>query len=154
MAKKTFNQRLGDSKDMPIVKTVDNPKSIVRYGGERMLIAPPLAYDEIMKKVPDGKVITADQIRQHLAKKHDADYVCPLTTGIYICLVAHASVERGGEEPTPFHRTLKKDGELNERYPEGIQGQKLLLEKEGHTVIQKGKRYFVSDYDTKLCELE
>ena len=154
MPRRTFNEKLNDSKDMPVVKTVSDPKSVARFGGERMLIAPPLAYDEIMKRVPEGKVITTDKIRDYLAGKHDADFVCPLTAGIFISLAAHASVERGGEYATPYHRTLKKGGELNEKYPDGIDGQKLRLEMEGHTVTQKGKRYFLADYDKKLYELE
>ena len=47
---------MNDSKDMPVVKTITDPTAVARYGGERMLIAPPIAYDEIMKKVPEGKV--------------------------------------------------------------------------------------------------
>lgn len=64
-----------------------------------------------------------------------------------------SSVERGGTDETPWWRTLKKDGELNEKYPEGIDGQKLRLEMEGHTVVQKGKRYFVKDYEQNLVAL-
>ena len=89
-----------------------------------------------------------------MSKEHDADFVCPLTAGIFISLAAHASAERGGVDPTPYHRTLKKDGELNEKYPDGIDGQKMLLETEGHTVTQKGKRFFVADYEASLFELE
>jgi len=72
MPKKTFNEKLNDSKDMPVVKMVSDPKAVARFGGERMLIAPPLAYDEIMKRVPEGKIITTDRIRDHLARKYDA----------------------------------------------------------------------------------
>ena len=132
---KNPNQKLNDSKDMPIVKTMTDPKAVARFGGERMLIAPPLAYDEIMKRISEGKVITTDRIRGHLAEKHNADFVCPLTAGIFISLAAHASVERGGENPTPYHRVLKKDGELNEKYPDGIDGQKLLLEMETAVLV-------------------
>jgi alkylated DNA nucleotide flippase Atl1 len=153
VAKKSFNEKLQDSKDMPKIIEVTNPKAVMRYGGTKMLIAPPLAYDEIMRKVPYGKVITADYIRNYLAKKHNADYTCPLTAGIFINIAAKASVERGADE-TPYWRTLKKDGELNEKYPDGIDGQKMLLEVEGHTIIQKGKRYFVKDFTDKLFELE
>jgi len=152
MAKKSYTEKLYDSKDMPKIVEVTDPKAVARYGGTRMLIAPPLAYDEIMKKVPKGKVITSDNIRDYLARKHGADYTCQLTAGIFINIVAHASVERKTDE-TPYWRTLKKDGELNEKYPEGIEGQKLRLEMEGHTIIQKGKKYFVKDYQDKLFEL-
>lgn len=152
MAKKSFNEKLHDSKNMPEIVEVTDPKSVLRYGGTKMLIAPPLAYNEIMKKVPQGKVITSDSIRNYLAKKHGADYTCQLTAGIFINIAANASVERKTDE-TPYWRTLKKDGELNEKYPEGIDGQKLRLELEGHTIVQKGKRYFVKDYNDKLFEL-
>ena len=154
MAKKTYNEKLNDSKNMPVVETVSDPKAIARFGGERMLIAPPLAYDEIMKKVPTGKVITSDRIRSYLAQKHNADYTCQLMAGIIINTAAHASVERAGSDPISYHRTLKKDGELNEKYPEGCDGQKIMLETEGHTVIQKGKRYFVQDYEKSLWDIE
>lgn len=153
MAGKSFNEKLRDSKDMPIVKVIDDPGSIARHGGEKMLLAPPIAYDEIMRQVPRGKVLTADKIRAYLAKKHNADFTCPLTAGIFISLAAHASEERGGEDETPYWRILKKDGELNEKYPVGIEGQKLRLEMEGHTVVQKGKRFFVRDFEDKLFEL-
>lgn len=152
MAKKSFNEKLHNSKDMPKIVEVTDPKAVLRYGGTKMLIAPPLAYDEIMKKVPQGKVITSDCIKNYLAKKHGADYTCQLTAGMFINIAAHASVERKTDE-TPYWRTLKKDGELNEKYPEGIDGQKLRLEMEGHTVIQKGKSYFVKDYKNKLYQI-
>lgn len=155
MARKSFNEKLQDSKDMPKVVEVLDPKAVARYGGTKMLIAPPLAYDEIMKKIPYGKVMTADYLRHYLAKKHEADYTCPLTGGLFINIAAHAAVERAESGAiTPYWRVLKKDGELNEKYPGGIEGHKMLLEAEGHTIIQKGKRYFVQDYQEKIFELE
>ncbi len=152
MAKKTFNEKLNDSKNMPEIVEITDPKSIARFRGNRMLIAPPLSYDELMRKVPPGKLITADAIRDYLARKHGADFTCPLTAGIFMNIAARASEERR-EDETPYWRTLKKDGELNEKYPGGIEGQKALLEAEGHTVLQKGKKYFVKDYAQKLFEL-
>lgn len=153
MAKETFNEKLQDSGDLPKIVEINDPKSIARYGGTKLLIAPPLAYDEIMKKVPEGQVITSDYIRSYLSKKYGADNTCPLTAGIFINIAAHASVERGGDE-TPYWRTLKKDGELNEKYPEGIEGHKFHLEMEGHTVVQKGKRYYVQGYKDSLFEMD
>ena len=154
MARKTFNEKLNDSKNMPHIEALTDIKAIERCGGVRKLIAPPLFYDEIMKRIPKGKLITSDRIRNYLTNKQGADFTCPLTAGIFINIAAHASAERCGENPTPYHRTLKKDGELNEKYPDSIYGQKLLLEMEGHTIIQKGKRYFVADYESNLFELE
>ena len=37
--------------------------------------------------------------------------------------------------------------------PGGIDEQKRLLEKEGHTITQVGKRYYVKDYMHRLFDL-
>lgn len=152
MAKKSFNEKLHDSKDMPKIEELTDERAISRFGGTKMLLAPPLEYDEIMKKIPEGKVITADYIRSYLAKKHGAEFTCPLTAGIFINIAAKASEERD-DDKTPYWRTLKKDGELNEKYPDGIEKQKAFLEGEGHTITQKGKRYFVKDYKDNFYHL-
>ncbi|MCL2539889.1 MAG: MGMT family protein [Firmicutes bacterium] len=147
MAKKTWNEKLLDSKDMPYVTEL-TCKYAAMYG-PRMLIAPPLFYDEVMKRVPHGKLITIDKISNYLAKQHNADWCCFMTAGIFSRIVAEASNERMGADETPYWRTLKKNGELNEKYPQGIEGHKMLLEAEGHIVVQKGKKWFVADYENK-----
>jgi len=153
MARKPWNVQLNDSKDYPLVKTIP-PEAALRFGGARLLLAPPLYYDAIMKQVPKGRVLTTDRIRAYLAKKHSADNTCPLCTGIFINIAAFASVERKGVNETPYWRILKSGGELNEKFPGGIDGHKMLLEMEGHTIIQKGKRYFVEGFEDKLFDIE
>ena len=117
-----------------------------------MFFAPPLYYDKLMRKVPKGNLITAGQIREYLAKENNADFTCPLTAGIFINIVAWASYQRK-EDITPYWRTLKTNGELNNKYPEGIELQKRLLEEEGHTIIKKGSKYYVKDFESKLIKL-
>jgi hypothetical protein len=154
MAKKTWNEKLANVKDMPKIEDAGyDSKMAVRLGGGKMLIAPPAEYDEIMKRIPEGKLITVTRIRELLAEKHGADFTCPLTAGIFVNVAANASRERNGLDETPYWRTLKKDGELCEKYPDGIDGHKFMLEAEGHTVIKKGKRYFVKNYEDKLTLL-
>lgn len=150
--KKDFNKMLNDNKDMPKIKIINDEKTIKKYGGTRMFLAPPLYYDKLMRKVPKGKLITAGQIREYLAKENNADFTCPLTAGIFINIVAWASYQRK-EDITPYWRTLKTNGELNNKYPEGIELQKRLLEEEGHTIIQKGSKYYVKDFESKLIKL-
>ena len=48
--------------------------------------------------------------------------------------------------------TLKSGGELNPKYPGGIEDQKARLESEGHRVIQKGKKYLVENYEKSLIK--
>lgn len=50
--KKDFNAMLHDNKDMPKFQIITDEKSIEKYGGNRMYFAPPIAYDEVMKKIP------------------------------------------------------------------------------------------------------
>lgn len=92
-----------------------------------MFFAPPPAYDEILKKVPYGKVITAGKIREYLAEKNGADFTDPLTAGIFISIAAWASYQRDNDE-TPYWRTLKTDGELNAKYPEVLRRRKKSLD--------------------------
>lgn len=156
MARKTFNEKLQDSKDMPKIVTVDDEKSIKRYGGSQMLIAPPLEYDRLMSQIPEGKLITIKEIREFLAKKHGAEFTCPLTAGIFISLAAKASCERETDR-IPFWRTLKSGGELNPKYPGGVEYQKKMLEAEGFKFKTKGRkniRYFVDDYQKYLFKLD
>ena len=156
MARKTFNDKLHGSRDLPKVIIVEDEAEAKRLGGHTMIIPSPLQYDAVMKLIPKGKVVTATEIRAFLAKRGNADFACPLATGIFVNIVANASRERendGSGDATPYWRTLKKDGELNEKYPDGIDGHRLLLELEGHEIIQKGKRYFVKDYQKVIYDL-
>lgn len=127
--KKDFNAMMGNNKDMPKIQIIEDKKTIERYGGNKMFLAPPVYYDELMKKAPKGKLITVSQIRNYLAEKNGADFTDPMTAGIFINIVAWASYQRK-EDITPYWRTLKSDGELNIKYPEAIQLQKQRLEEE------------------------
>ena len=150
--KKDFNAMLHDSKDMPKIQTITDKASIEKYGGNRMYFAPPIEYDKIMRKVPFGKVITVGEIREYFARLAGADFTDPITAGIFVSIAAWASSQRSGDE-TPYWRTLKANGELNEKYPGGAVAQKEKLESEGHTIIQRGRkniRYYVKDYESVL----
>ena len=154
MAKKTYNEKLNSSGDLPKIEDLsDKPEAVKRMGGAKMLIAAPLQYNEIMAKIPKGKLITTDRIRAYLASKANSDTTCPLTAGIFINICAHASEERTIDK-IPWWRTLKAKGELNEKYPVSIDEQKFRLEIDGHTVIKKGNRYFVENYESKLFNLD
>lgn len=150
--KKDFNAMLHKETDMPKIQIVTDPATIKKYGGSRMYFAPPITYDEIMKTVPYGKVITVGVIRDFLAKQNHADFTDPITAGIFVSIAAWASEQRE-DNKTPYWRTLKANGELNAKYPGGVEAQKEKLEAEGHTILQKGRkniRYYVKDYENAL----
>lgn len=154
--KKDFNAMLADSRDMPRIQIVTDEKTIQKYGGNRMYFAPPAAYDEVMKKVPFGKVVTAGDIREYFARANDADFTEPITAGIFVSIAAWASHQRDTDK-TPYWRTLKAGGELNPKYPGGIASQKQMLEAESHRIIQKGRkniRYYVAEYEKSVFEIK
>jgi hypothetical protein len=124
-----------------------------RWGSGTVVIAAPSEVDGLMKRVPSGKVTTINELRAALAKKHRATIACPITTGIFAWIAAHAAEESaaaGAERITPYWRTLKSGGELNPKYPGGIPGVRRRLAAEGHKVSKRGAKYFVEDFEKSL----
>jgi alkylated DNA nucleotide flippase Atl1 len=152
--KKSWQEKLADRKGLPKVEKITEKMS-KRWGTGTVVIPAPKEVDELMKRVPKGKLITINEIRNALATKHGASIGCPITTGIFAHIAAHAAEEakaEGKKNTTPYWRMLKTGGIINEKYPGGIEAQKKLLEKEGHEVIQKGKKYMVADFEKHLLK--
>lgn len=153
--RKSWSEKLLDSKGLPKVEKITRKMS-KRWGTGTVVIPAPLEVDEMMKSVPEGRLITINEIRAALARKHGATIGCPITTGIFAWIAANASEERRQKSEgnlTPYWRTLKVGGVINEKYPGGVEGQKKLLQREGHQVIQKGSKYVVVDYEKFLAKL-
>ncbi len=151
----SWMKKLEDDKDLPKVIEIDEKMS-KRWGTGTCVIPAPREVNEIMSKIPKGKLLTINQIREILAKKHGASIGCPITTGIFAWISANAADEaknEGRKRITPYWRTLKTGGIINEKYPGGVNAQRKLLEEEGHRVIQKGKKQTVVDFEKRLAKL-
>ena len=142
------------------IKITELPDTMNKWGppGAALLISTPKEIDAVMARVPKGKLITTNEIRSHLAKKHKADVTCPLTTGIFMNISAKAAEEMRemgsrDKDITPYWRCLKTDGELNAKYPGGIDHQANQLEAEGFSIRRKGKRAFVEGFEKSLADL-
>ncbi len=152
---KSWSEKLRDSKDLPRVEEITGKMS-KRWGTGTVVIPAPMDVNDMMRRVPEGKLITINEIRAALAKKHEATISCPMTTGIFAWIAANAAEEqrqKGEKDTTPYWRTLKTGGGINPKYPGGVEAQKKLLEKEGHEVAQKGKKYVVVDFEKSLAKL-
>ena len=90
--KKSWVEKLYDTKDFPRVEVITEKMS-KRWGTGTVVIPSPLEVDELMKSVPEGKLMTINQIREALAKKHKATICCPITTGIFARTAAGAAEE-------------------------------------------------------------
>ena len=79
-------------------------------------------------------------------------------TGIFVGIAARAAEEmlaEGKKDITPYWRTVKSGGELNEKYPGGVEAQAAHLKEEGHTIEtdKAGKPKRVKDWEKKLVEV-
>lgn len=152
--KRSWSEKLADSKDLPKVAKIEGKLS-KRWGNGTFVIPAPLEVDAAMKRFLRGKLTTIDAIRKSLAKKHGATIACPITTGIFAWIAAHAADEceaAGRKRVTPYWRTLKTGGELNPKYPGGIKNLRARLIAEGHKIVAKGTCYFVADFEASLVE--
>jgi hypothetical protein len=149
---KSWQEKLADSKGLPKVGEITGKMS-KRWGEGTMVIPAPIEVDALMKSVPKGKLVTINEVRAALAAKHKVTLACPLTTGIFSWIAAHAANEQevaGARRITPYWRTLKSGGELNPKYPGGVAALAKRLKAEGHRVVRKGKRWLVDGYETAL----
>jgi alkylated DNA nucleotide flippase Atl1 len=154
--RKTFREKLADDKDFPRVESM-SPGMAKQWGPGTIVIAAASEVDAIMRKVPKGKLRTINQIRDIVARRHGATVGCPITTGIHARIAAGAAGEEeaeGKRRVTPYWRTLKVGGELNAKYPGGLQGQRARLRAEGHRIVTRGTRMYVADYEGSLVKLE
>ncbi len=153
--KTTWQEKLEKPQDLPKVAKIEGKMSRRWEEGTFVIPAPKEVYN-LMKKVPKGKLITINEIRKSVAKKHKATIGCPITCGIFAWISANAVQEMAQKNKTivmPYWRTLKSTGEINEKYPKGIAGQKKLLEEERHIIINKGKKFYIKDYEKSLYKL-
>lgn len=150
--KKSWREKLADSRELPKVVALD-AAAAKRWGGRTLAIPAPRDVDALMRTVPPGRVTTINELRAAVAKQHRAAAGCPITTGIFSWIAAHAAEEgraAGERDTTPYWRTLKRDGELNPKYPGGVPALQRKLRAEGHAFVRKGERTLVRDFENVL----
>ncbi|MEM4729354.1 MAG: hypothetical protein QXH42_06315 [Thermoplasmata archaeon] len=109
--------------------------------GDTVVIPAPIELDELMKRVPEGKLATINQLRAALPKKRGSTIGCPIPTGIFACLAVEAAAELASrrERGKPLLGTPKQGGEIDEKYPGVFEGLGRLLWAEGFGVLRRGR---------------
>lgn len=153
---KSWREKLEKDREAKLVDIP--PKMIDRFGPGKMLIARPLDVDAIICTVGKGELVTQSRIREKLAMDYQADVTCPITTGIFLRIVAETAEEdllTGRPDITPYWRVVRDDGSLIEKFPGAPHTQTDYLQKEGHTILPgKGKKPpKVKDFEKYLVEL-
>lgn len=152
MAKKSWKEKAEEA----------NSKGSIRKQTDKgmMCISTPKEIEGIIKRVPKGKLITTAQIAEKLRKKYKVDFTCPLTTGIFVSIVANVAEEeitlgKGRKEVTPYWRVVKPPkGYLYEKYLGSKFPQKKYLEAEGFKVVPSStkKGPIVKDFEKYLVK--
>ena len=115
---KTWNEKLNCDKKSQLKKIdksfADIPKDSMMY------ISTPKEIDTYINNLPRGAKITSKQMREDLAKFNQAEYTCPVTTGIFLRIVAEAAYENYNtgkkiDKVTPFWRVVEPKAKLAEK---------------------------------------
>jgi hypothetical protein len=113
--KKSWLDKLNENKE-PKVKRIDIDFADIP-SGSNMFIATPKLIDAYIKEISVGKCIDLKTLRKDLAIEHNADCTCPVTTGIFLRIVAEANYEKLQQgkplnEITPFWRVIEPNSAL------------------------------------------
>ena len=113
--KKSWTDKFQQDKK-PVVKFIDFPFAGIP-ANSNMLIATPALIDEYVNKIPPGRTVTIETLRKDLAIEQGADFTCPVTTAIYLRIVAEAAYERYEKSKlkkgtTPYWRIVDPESTL------------------------------------------
>lgn len=100
--KKSWREKY-DARKEAVVEEIQKPMLGMKPG-QKILISTPAAIEAALNQVPMGTTITVADLRSNLAQSHSADATCPLTTGIFLRIVAEKGLEEGN--PAPFWRVV------------------------------------------------
>jgi len=107
--RKSWQQKLNDGRQ-PHIEVSDKDFAGIKVG-QKMLIPTPKLIDDYIRQIPKGKTVDPSLLRKDLAIEHGAEVTCPLTTGIFLRIVAEAAHEEYAEgkplnKITPFWRVI------------------------------------------------
>ncbi len=105
--------------DHSVVKKLDKDFADMK-AGSLMYISNPRTIDAYIRSIPKGKAVNLKTLRNDLALEHGAEVTCPVTTGIFLRIVAEAAneqLEKGKavSRITPFWRVIDSKMPLAKR---------------------------------------
>jgi hypothetical protein len=107
--RKSWTEKMDNGREA-VVKRTDSDFADIP-AGSTMLIATPRIVESYIRHIPSGREADTSRIRKDLAAEYGAEYTCPVTTGIFLRIVAEAAYEQwqsGTElkDITPFWRAV------------------------------------------------
>ncbi len=111
--KKSWNEKM--MADHSQVKRVDIDFADIK-SGSIMYISNPKTIEDYIRSIPKGKSVDLKTMRKDLAIEHGAEVTCPITTGIFLRIVAEAAYEKY-EQGTPLSRVTPFWRVIHEKMP-------------------------------------
>jgi hypothetical protein len=107
--RKTWREKMNAGM-LPEVKVTDKKFADIP-AGHSMLIATPEIVDTYIRNIREGSHVSLQQMRKDLAAEYHAEYCCPVTSGIFLRIVAEAAYEdyiagKPLKKITPFWRMI------------------------------------------------
>jgi len=105
--RKTWHEKLHNG-HLPKVEVTDKKFADIPEGAT-MFIPTPEIVDAYIRNIPKGVNTSLQQMRKDLAAEHHAEFCCPITSGIFLRIVAEAAHEeymagKPMKKITPFWR--------------------------------------------------
>lgn len=133
-SKKTWTEKLDCDKESKI-KRIDFDFADIP-ANSNMFIATPKIIENYIRQIPKGKKVSIQTMRKDLAVENSADYTCPVTTGIFLRIVAEANFEKYNQTNslrgiTPFWRVIEPNSTLSKKLTFGQEFIRNLRKAEG-----------------------
>ncbi len=133
-SKQPWNDKL-NKKAEPKVKHIDKRFSDIEEDSD-MLVATPKIFEEYIRKIPKGEFVDIKKVRKDLAKRFKADATCPVTTGLFLRIVAESAFEKyqsgtKSSEIPPFWRVIAPNSSIAKKLSFGTEFITSMQKKEG-----------------------
>ena len=85
--------------------------------GQMLFVGTPAIVDAYVRRVPRGETRSIVRLRREIARQHRCDAMCPVSTAIFLRMVAEAAWEQfeagaAVDDITPFWRVVEPDSTL------------------------------------------
>ena len=118
MAKATAREKL--ARDKNLKKVVMDKSWAGIQPGHTMLVATPLMVDAYIRSIPHGATKTIPDMREDLAAREGCAGTCPMSTSIFVRMVAEAALEdiadgKAVSEVSPFWRMITSKDKMTKK---------------------------------------
>ncbi|MBD0865605.1 MAG: hypothetical protein GDA36_08395 [Rhodobacteraceae bacterium] len=122
--KKTWTEKLEGGKPPHVTELA---KGFAGFKpGQKLFIASPKLLQEKINQIPSGTTLDVVALRKVLAQEHGADGTCPVSTSIFLRVVAEAALDemqagKSARGITPFWRVVNPKSPLAKKLSCGIE---------------------------------